>query len=330
MGLIGFLTLNQFRRSIDRTFGKDAGVLFSIITSSQFHLLFYLSRPLPNTFAVYVVLLAYSKWVDGKMTGLISLLTIAMFVFRSEVVILAGPIALYLLVIGKLKFTRLVIVGFMTAMLSIGWSVLIDSYFWQYWLYPEGEVFRFNTIENKSSEWGTSPFHWYFSVALPKSLFVTLFFVLLGIYYERNRILEYFIPITGFIFLYSFLPHKELRFIFYSIPIYNFIASVGIARVFRNLNKSMFHKLSILAISGMIILSFFASFGYLNVSSKNYPGGYSMIKLHHSENITTENGLFYKQQQQQQISDPKYSVHIDNLAAITGVSRFNEINNYFM
>ena len=52
LGVISLFAFSKFRSSISLTFGSDVGVFLALITASQFHLLFYLSRPLPNTFAI--------------------------------------------------------------------------------------------------------------------------------------------------------------------------------------------------------------------------------------------------------------------------------------
>ena len=42
-------------------------------------------------------------------------------------------------------------------------------------LWPEGVVLFFNTVANRSSEWGVLSWHWYFSNALPKVTISYLF-----------------------------------------------------------------------------------------------------------------------------------------------------------
>lgn len=51
LGLYNAVGLIYFRRCVTASFGRSAGVWFAILQASQFHVLFYASRTLPNSFA---------------------------------------------------------------------------------------------------------------------------------------------------------------------------------------------------------------------------------------------------------------------------------------
>lgn len=75
------------------------------------------------------------------------------------------------------------------------------------------------------------PIWWYFLSALPRAMLLPLLFTMLGLYHDRRTLILAF-PAVTYVAIYSLLPHKELRFIFYAIPLLNAVASTGYAQMF--------------------------------------------------------------------------------------------------
>lgn len=114
-----------FARAIRSKFGNETGDFLCLITATQFHFLFYSTRPLPNVFALSLVLLALKNIVDGDIGWATRYATTTVVLFRFELVLLFGP--LYVLMF--LSQTANVFVslknGLLTAFVILG---LFSSY----------------------------------------------------------------------------------------------------------------------------------------------------------------------------------------------------------
>ena len=177
------------------------GTYLIIITGCQFHLLYYYSRMLPNTFACIFTLRSYYHWIKAiairhqssnctatnnkrryrqtqnhlmEMIGATIDLTVATMIFRCDCVLLLGTIGLTWIMTRHFTIWQGILVGISTVLAVAFFSMILilplDSILWQRFVWAEGEVFYYNTILNKSSNWGVSAWHWYFTSALPKSL----------------------------------------------------------------------------------------------------------------------------------------------------------------
>ncbi|XP_072984749.1 dol-P-Man:Man(7)GlcNAc(2)-PP-Dol alpha-1,6-mannosyltransferase isoform X1 [Typha latifolia] len=305
LGSIVLMTLRLFRLQVRRKFGYHVEAFFAILTALQFHLLFYSTRPLPNILAFALVNLAYSFWFKGNPLTTLKCLTISTVVFRCDTVLLFGPIGIELLLSKSISLWKAIICCISTALPCIGFTVLVDSIMWQRILWPELEVFLFNSIQNRSSEWGTQPLHWYFTSALPRAMLVAYPLSVIGVLLDR-RIMRYMVPILSFILLYSKLPHKELRFIIGSLPMLNVSASLAVSRIYNNRKKNVWKWLYVLLL-GSFVFSLGCSLVTFMASYNNYPGGYALKALHQAD-----------------VSTGEKLVHIDTFAAMNGVSRFSE------
>ncbi|VDK38965.1 unnamed protein product [Taenia asiatica] len=329
---LGLLLLHAMNK-LGSVFGKRFYSLFCfrflLITYTQFHLAFYSTRTLPNIFALVTTTYALAFLLQGSDCLFIMLSGFGILVFRSELVLFYGPLLIFGLYYNFVKIRpTLILTGLMTAAVSLILTVAFDSYFWQRWLWPEGEVFYFNVIENKSHLWGMLPFYWYFLIALPKALMTTIGLVVCANLViiisppnselasrEYRVLLGLEIVALVFITLYSFLPHKELRFIIYAIPIFNLVTAYFWNYV---MTPAFAHRICLVAVFlcyASLFVNLCVSIGLLYVSSHNYPGGEAITRLNNWPGLSEQRDVH---------------IYISNLAAQTGVSRFQQVHDHWV
>lgn len=336
------LSWRRFAKALDKK-SRGAGSWLLLTTACQFHMPFYASRMLPNVFALSVVLNSYADWLNGNISRAATLLVVATSIFRCDLLLLLGSVGLTWLITRKLSMRQALKIGIVTGGICLALTIPLDSILWQRPLWPEGEVFYYNAILGKSSNWGTSPWHWYYTSALPKSMLLTVMLVP----FSFLRIVEYFmalerrmrkspssgvdssqlldkqwlvylLPVLGFVTLYSFLAHKEVRFIFPAIPMLNASAALGIRRfsilAFPAKGKEPLLIASLAFYSGLscLLITWVGSLLFVAVSRQNYPGGDALLRL--SDDISNL----------QLPPATDIHVYIDVASAMSGVSLFGQ------
>lgn len=346
--IFGFLnlakSLNRISTRTKRSISLEP-ICFLLILCSQFHLLFYSSRTLPNFIALPLVSYGLSKILLGNMSGL-AWLAFTGIVFRMEIGLLAGVILIVSSFgFGQSRFSSnltFIVAGVLVgALMSFG----IDSYFWGFPVLPELASFHFNIMQRKSVQWGVEPYKAYFSKYLlqlfrppivlvlavagflrdpiassmdssmessPDSSIESPAPVLLPEYHpSRNAVRILTASCLLFIALISFQPHKEWRFIIYVAPVLSLQAAVGLAHITRLKiwSSRVLAALMYIALFGGLILSLFMGFA----SSFNYPGG---------EALKTANDLVHSS-----YSNKPILVHMDVAPCMTGINLFGQIHS---
>ncbi|QGI75713.1 hypothetical protein CEK25_000619 [Fusarium fujikuroi] len=162
-------------------------------------------------------------------------------------------------------------------------------------------------------EWGVSPWHYYFTSALPKLLLnpsVPALAVYALLQPGTSRATQtLLIPNLLFVAIYSAQPHKEARFIFYVVPSLTAAAALGANFVSSRASKSIIYRGVSAAIALSVLVSFAGSTVMLLFSSLNYPGGDALQQLSY---ITRDDPT------------PVIDVHADVLSCMTGLTLFGQ------
>lgn len=333
LGLFNSFAVGIFAYALRRCYGQTVAVWYLLFQSSQFHVIYYASRPLSNMFAFGLTTLGMRYYLpDDPPTGprnagpqlSLILITFAGIVFRSELALLVATETLVLLFYRRARiFQDVIYAGLSSATAGLAATILVDSIFWQRPLWPELDAFLFNVVSGQSSAWGTDPWYFYFLNALPRLLLNPLTYLLaipvaLRQPATRQAAVSLLAPSLGFIGLYSIQPHKEWRFIVYTIPPITATAALGAAYLWNRRSRSIVARIG----SRLLVLSTVAAFVLSNfvllpASAANYPGAHALNALHshHDQSLSADSS-------RPKSSVDGVSVYLGNLACQTGVTRF--------
>eukprot|EP00760_Papus_ankaliazontas_P006576 PhM_4_TR13094/c0_g2_i1/m.5696/K03847/ALG12; alpha-1,6-mannosyltransferase len=292
--------------------GMAPAIYFSLMQVTSFHLTFYSSRPLGNTFALAGASLGFAELIYKRPVRAFLIYGVTAVVFRADSAMLAGALGLFA-VFEQRSISLPRAVGVVLASVVAGCAICIpvDSVLWRRpFMFAELEMLHYNVVLNKSSNWGTSPFHWYFTSALPKAMLtniVMLFFAWRFVatfrVYTKAALL--------FVVVYSILPHKELRFIIYVLPMFHAHIALLLSGVHHSkMNSRIF--LLVFAF-GLVGVNVVGNAGMHYVSSHNYPGGYALKELHRQKLLPDQ-------------STAPIVVHLDTLVCMTGATRFGKMH----
>jgi alpha-1,6-mannosyltransferase len=256
------------------------------------------------------------------------LLTLAAIIFRSELALLLASHSLYLLFNARGKGLQaqiallcraLLPAGFFGAIIGLALSIPIDTFFWRSLtpLWPELSAFLSNIFPFDprlgASAWGTSPWYWYFTSALPRLLLNPFAVPLIYCTFTTpaTSSLSLLIPNIGYILLYSILPHKETRFLFPVVPPLTAAAAIAASYITHRRHRNTLYRLATYVLILSTAATFLIAHGVLlPLSALSYPGAHALNALHfhatdhHPSNKSTT------------------AVHLDDLTLQTGVTRF--------
>lgn len=226
-GIITGLCEYSLVRGVTKVEGGRVGYWFFLLTIFNWHSLYTCSRTLINTLEYSLTCLALSFYIHDskdKTPSYVYLPIIALcFMLRPTSALVWAP--LVLLHLYKMFRSGEVWRMFVWLAASVGVvcvCVLVESCFYGRLTVPPINFFLINVYKNLGVNYGTHPWHWYLTNALPTMLGPLLIPLIQG--FHRSS-LTLILPIFVNVVFLSALQHKEMRFLASSFPFFLLIIS---------------------------------------------------------------------------------------------------------
>ena len=337
LGLLVVYCTSRVGRALDDTHPTLApypSLCFTLLQMASFHFVFYASRLLANTFALAGSSLAYAEMLRGNISKGLFIYGLTACVFRCDVVILAVIYSVYNFARGSLSIAHIANTAVKSCAVCLLLCVPLDTYLWKtpFPMWAEFYVFLFNTYANQSGLWGVSPWYWYFTSVIPRLMSGAILLLPFSLF--STPTLRFHIRCAvAFVFLYSLLPHKELRFMFPVLPMLWSSLSIYLSQAFcSKISGRIFFQAKSLLVLCLFSGSIGANVCAHILSRYNYPGGVAMSQLYdfagtqkasRTQSIDTnfDSGVA------EESRNSTFYVDIDTLPAMTGCTRFLKMHN---
>jgi len=168
-----------------------------------------------------------NKKIEGIVPGLLAGLMFGLsFIFKFPTIILAFPFGLWLLIKKKWSAVSFLVIGIGIMVVVQG---IVDVFTWGSFLQSPIGYFNYNILTGQSENHGISPFFTYPVLmfdAYGDFFIIFLLFFFFGLNKEKKN-LWFLFSALSFILVFSFIGHKEYRFILPVMPLLVIFAAKG-------------------------------------------------------------------------------------------------------
>lgn len=229
---------------------SELGDCLAVLVIFSWHSLYTCSRTLINTVEYCITCAALSlypkkhkgKTFDGHEVRYVPIVCLG-FMMRPTLALVWAPISAIhcfnALRYGKIREVLKVVA---MCVLIITSCIIIDSFFYQNFTIVPLNFFMVNVYNNLGVNYGTHPWHWYFSAALPSLIGPLVVPLLLALPVSP---LHLGLPLVVNLVCLSCLPHKEMRFLQSCLP-FCFLILAKQIKSYRHLYQRIFKTVFII------------------------------------------------------------------------------------